>query len=135
LLVQAATRLPQSLRERLRFVVAGDPPSAALRALVEKSSMAPYVHFPGLVADVRAVLGACDAGFVLSYREAASYASCESMAMGLPALGTDAGGMPENVRQGIDGWIVPVGGVDAMEAVLRDMLAQPDVLRRMGDAA
>lgn len=135
LLVQAAGQLPEPLRARLRFVVAGDPPSAELQALVEQSGIASQVRFPGLVADVRPVLGACDAGFVLSYREAASYASCETMAMGLPALVSDAGGLPENVRQGVDGWVVPAGDVDAIEAVLRDMLARPEMLEQMGAMA
>lgn len=135
LLVQAAGRLPESLRARLRFVIAGDPPSSQLLKLVDTAGMAPYVHFPGLVADVRTVLGACDAGFVLSYREAASYASCETMAMGIPALVSNAGGLPENVRQGIDGWVVPVADIDMLESVLHQMLDQPEVLRKMGDMA
>jgi len=135
LLLQAAVRLPDALRARLRFVIAGDPPSEALLKPVRESGMMPYVCFPGLVADIRTVLGACDAGFVLSYREAASYASCETMAMGLPALVSDAGGLPENVRQGVDGWVVPVADVDAIEIVLRDMLERPEALQQMGGMA
>lgn len=135
LLVQAAARLPEWQRAKLRFVIAGDPPRSELAELIEDSGMSPYVVFPGLVADIRGVLGACDAGFVLSYREAASYASCETMAMGLAALVSDAGGLPENVRHGVDGWVVPAGSIDPLEAVLRDMLASPDTLKQMGAMA
>lgn len=135
LLVQAASRLPEAMRARIRIVVAGDPPPAPLRQVVADCGMASQVHFPGLVADIRGVLGACDVGFVLSYREAASYASCETMAMGLPALVSDAGGLPENVRHGVDGWVVPAGDIGALEAVLRDMLTQPQSLGRMGVSA
>lgn len=45
--------------------------------------------------------------------------------MGLPTLVSDAGGLPEVVRHGIDGWIVPAGDVDATEAWLMDRLAHP----------
>ena len=135
LLVEAASRLPEAMRSRIRIVVAGDPPQAALRQLVADSGMAGHVHFPGLVADIRTVLGACDAGFVLSYREAASYACYETMAMGLPALLSDAGGLPENLRHGVEGWVVPVGNIAALEAVLRDMLAEPQALPQMGASA
>lgn len=135
LLVQAAGRLPESLRARLRLVIAGDPPSPELLTLVERAGMAPFVRFPGLVSDVRTVLGACDVGFVLSFREAASYASCETMAMGIPALVSDAGGLPENVREGIDGWVVPVADIDMLEEVLHQMLEQPEILRKMGEMA
>ena len=135
LLVQAAARLPEVLRARLRIVVAGDPPAADLVEQVEAVGMAAHVRFPGLVSDVRSVLGACDAGFVLSFREAASYASCETMAMAIPALVSDAGGLPENVRHGVDGWVVPTGDIDALEAVLHDIFASVDRLPAMGAAA
>ena len=135
LLVQAASRLPEDMRARLRIVVAGDPPAADLVAQVEATGMAPYVRFPGLVSDVRSVVGACDVGFVLSFREAASYASCETMAMGVPALVSNAGGLPENVRHGVDGWVVPTGDVDALEAALHEIFRSSERLPMMGASA
>lgn len=135
LLVQALGRLERPLRERFRVVVAGDPPAAALRGIVEAAEMTPYVRFPGLLADVRTVLGACDLGFVLSFQEAASYACYEAMAMGLPVLLSDAGGLPENVRPGREGWLVPTGNVEALEHALRDIAAHPERLPSMGAMA
>lgn len=132
LLVEAAARLPAQLRERLRLVVAGDPPSAELRETVERSGMSAQVCFPGLVSDVKSVLGACDAGFVVSFKEAASYACYEAMAMGLPTLVSDAEALPENIRDGIEGWIVPTGNVDALVPVLQQMLENPEALPQMG---
>src|SRR5690606_16567522 len=92
--------------------------------------------FPGLVADVRPVLGACDVGFVLSYKEAASYALYEAMAMGLPGLVSDAGGLPEGVREGIEGWIVPAQDLDSLTRRLEFILNQDKTtLERMGASA
>ena len=54
------------------------------------------------------------------------------MGLGLPALVSDAGGLPENVTDGVDGWIVPVRDVPAMTARLRLMLDQPEMVRQMG---
>jgi len=124
-LVQALARLPQSDRDRFRLLVAGDPPRGTLRQEVEALGMAPWTVFPGLVADPRRVLAASDVGFVVSFQEAGSYAACESLAMGLPTLVSDAGGLPELVRHGIDGWILPAGNVDAAESWLRDRLMNP----------
>ena len=131
-LVHAVSRLEPELRSRVRIVVAGDPPSDAMRAQVAAFHMQNQVIFPGLLSDVRTVLGASDVGFVLSHQEAASYASCETMAMGLPALVSDVGGLPENVRDGQDGWVVPVGNIDALLGVLRQMLLHPQTLAGMG---
>ncbi|MFW7339922.1 glycosyltransferase family 4 protein [Pollutimonas sp. H1-120] len=134
-LVQAVSRLAPDQQRRLRIVVAGDPPTPCMQAKVDLLAMRKLVIFPGLVKDVRTVLGACDIGFVLSYREAASYASCETMAMGLPALVSNAGGLPENVRDGLDGWVVPAGDIDAMTDALRRILENPQALAALGRSA
>ncbi|NGM88888.1 glycosyltransferase family 4 protein [Parapusillimonas sp. SGNA-6] len=134
-LMEAIARLPPALQQRLRVVVAGDPPQASMTERVRALGVGHLVAFPGLVSDIRPVLGACDAGFVLSYREAASYASCETMAMALPALVSDAGGLPENVRDGRDGWVVKAGDARALAERLVHMLSQPGMLPVMGRSA
>lgn len=134
-LMQALAKLKPSLQQRFRVVVAGDPPQASMTERVRALGVDHLVSFPGLVSDVRAILGACDAGFVLSYREAASYASCETMAMGLPVLVSDAGGLPENVRNGLDGWVVKAGDSEALAQRLVMLLSTPEVLPDMGRSA
>ncbi|MGX5660113.1 glycosyltransferase [Castellaniella ginsengisoli] len=124
-LVQALALLERADRDRFRLLVAGDPPRGTLRQEVEALGMTPWVVFPGLVPDPRRILAASDIGFVVSFQEAGSYAACESLAMGLPTLVSDAGGLPELVRHGIDGWIVPAGDVYAARAWLMDRLARP----------
>ena len=124
-LAQALARLPDGMKQRVRVVVAGDPPRGALRRDFEALGVDSAVFFSGLVERPGRVLAAADSGFVLSFHEACSFAVCESLSMGLPTLVSDAGGLPEVVRHGIDGWIVPAGDVDATEAWLRDRLACP----------
>ena len=62
-------------------MVAGDPPSEAKLARVRELGMIDQVRFPGLLDDVRASLASCHAGFVLSYREALSFACREIMGL------------------------------------------------------
>jgi len=57
----------------------------------------------------------------------------EGMAAGLPLVGSDVGGIPSLVREGENGFIVPVGDWQALSARLRDLLNDPDLRRRMGD--
>ncbi len=137
LLAQAVTALPAPQRRRVRMVVAGDPPSAPALAELARLGLEPsQVVFPGLVKDVRPILGACDLGFVLSYKEAASYALYEAMAMGLPGLVSDAGGLPEGVRDGLDGWVVPKGDLRALTQRLQSILDEDRAtLARMGASA
>ena len=134
-LVDAAGSLPPALRARVMVLAAGDPPSGPKLERVRRAGMLGQVVFPGLLDDVRPALAACDAGYVLSYREALSYACRELMALGLPVLASDAGGLPENVSPGRDGWVVHAGDVPAIAGVLREMLARPGELAVMGARA
>lgn len=134
-LVQAIGSLAPEQRERFHLIVAGDLPNEAKMALVASAGMTEHITFPGLTDDVRNILSGCDAGFVLSYQEALSFACRELMSMGLPVLITRAGGLPENLDDGVEGWIVPVQQPAAIAEVLKKILAEPEILPKMGQAA
>lgn len=134
-LLAAVAQLPEPLKSRFLLLVAGDQPKPELLAEVMRLGMQSQVCFPGLLDDVRPLLGACDVGFVLSYQEALSFACRELMALGLPVLVTRVGGLPENLTEGEHGWIVAVRDVSGMTEVLHAIAAQPSELPRLGSAA
>jgi glycosyltransferase involved in cell wall biosynthesis len=81
-------------------------------------------------------VAALDVGFVLSSEmETISFACREMMAMGVPVIVSNAGGLAENVYPGLDGWVVPARTPEAVAGVLREILAQPQLLGPMGRAA
>ncbi len=59
----------------------------------------------------------------------------EAAASGLPAVASDAGGIPDVVRHGETGFLVPPGDPGALAAAVVQALADRDRLRRMGEAA
>lgn len=124
-LAQAIAKLPVSLRARVRLLVAGDPLQGQLQQDFSRLGVGTSVVFPGLVERPELVLAAAQIGFVLSLHEAFSFAAAESLSTGLPTLVSNAGGLPEVVRDGVDGWVVPAGNVDAVYAWLRQRLAEP----------
>jgi glycosyltransferase involved in cell wall biosynthesis len=132
----ALALLGEDERSKVQVVVAGHPPSEKQMAIVRAAGLETQFHFPGLLKDVRPVVAAFDAGFVVSHAtEALSYACREMMCMGKPVMVTDYSGLPENIRVGTDGWIVPVHDHQAMAATLRWMLQHREALPRMGAAA
>lgn len=134
-LVTAVAQLPEPLKSRFFLLVAGDQPRQELLDEVSRLGMQSQVHFPGLLDDVRPLLAACDVGFVLSYKEALSFACREMMAIGLPVLVTRIGGLPENLSEGENGWIVEARDVSGMSKVLRQIATQPEQLRELGVSA
>ena len=135
-LVEAVATLPAAKRARVDLLLCGKPPSPEQTRRIEALGLAVQVHFAGLLSDVRPMVAAIDAGFVLSYAvETISFACREMMAMAKPVLISDYAGLPENIDDGIDGWRVPVRDRAAIAAAVAGMLEHPDQLRTMGEAA
>lgn len=135
-LAQALQRLDDAERRQIRIVVAGQPPSRAQCERVAQTGTQENFIFPGLLEDVRPVIAAIDAGFVLSHDvETISFACREMMSMGKPVMVSRYAGLPENIHPGKDGWVVPVHGIAEMAETLRWMLRHRPRLRAMGEQA
>jgi len=59
----------------------------------------------------------------------------ESFAAGVPVVSSDLGGLPELVRDGTEGRVVPAEDPAALAAALDGLLADPAGARAMGLAA
>jgi glycosyltransferase involved in cell wall biosynthesis len=58
----------------------------------------------------------------------------EGMASGVPLIGSAVGGTPVLIRDGENGFVVPVGDSSALAARLRELLGDASLRRRMGDS-
>jgi glycosyltransferase involved in cell wall biosynthesis len=56
----------------------------------------------------------------------------EAMAAGTPVIGSDVGGIPEMVKDGVTGWLVPPGAETTLADRLRWVLEHPEEAREMG---
>ncbi|WP_347557267.1 glycosyltransferase family 4 protein [Robbsia sp. KACC 23696] len=134
-LALALASLPAHQRAHFSVLLAGELPSDATLAELAAMNVREQFHFTGHITDKNVVLGCSDVAFVLSHKETLSYACRESMSAGLPVLISSSGGLPENIDDGVEGWIVPSGDAVTVADTLRQMLADPARLRRMGEAA
>ncbi len=58
----------------------------------------------------------------------------EALACGCPVVATDAGGLPELVQHGQNGFVVPRGDASALARQLRWLLERPEAARALGRA-
>ena len=96
------------------------------------------VRFLGqLKADaVDDLIARCRAAVVPSLGpENAPLAVLEAMALGKPVVGTRMGGIPEQIRDGVDGILVHAGDVVELAAALRILHEEPDLALRLGRSA
>lgn len=74
--------------------------------------------------------------FVLpSHTEGQPIGILEAMAAGLPVVATRTGGIPDVVRDGVDGFVVPVASPGELADRLERLVRSPDLRERMGAAA
>ncbi len=113
------------------LLLAGEIRDARLPRLAQRSPAAERIRFAGWRPDAAALMGACDL-FVMPtrHREGLGKAVLEAMSQGVPALVSDAGGLPEIVTDGRDGRIVRRGSVSALAAALSELADLPAERRR-----
>lgn len=119
-----------------RFVLVGDGPERSrIERRAEALGLAEAVHFAGLQEDVRPYYAALDLYLVSSDYEGLPVALLEAMASGLPVVSTRVGGVPEAIRDDVEGRLVPVGDAAALANAALGLLDDPDESARLGAAA
>ena len=83
-------------------------------------------------ADVRPYYEKCGVYVLPSYREGTPRTVLEAMAMGRPIITTDTNGCRETVRDGVNGWLVPVGDAKALAEAMIRFLKEPTLIPQMG---
>ena len=138
LLVEAAHRLADRGVD-FELVLAGDGEMRAdIEALIARYHLQAKVRILGWISgrQVRDEILAARALVLPSFAEGLPVVIMEAMALGRPVISTYVAGIPELVRPGKDGWLVPAGDVialaDAMQACLD---ASPETLAQMGTDA
>ncbi|TFV58573.1 glycosyltransferase family 1 protein [Geodermatophilus sp. DF01-2] len=126
------------MREPAHLVVVGDGPDRdRVRQLAAASPRADRVTLSGFVEHpaVPAVLASLDVLVLPSAYEEMGSVLTEAMASGLPVVASDVGGIPEVVRGGVTGLLVPPGDVDALAAALDRLAADPGLRARLSAGA
>lgn len=140
-LVQALSLLPAGLDVRL--VVVGEGPRAgAIRSAAERAGVSELVELTGRVGDdrLREAYTRADL-FVLPAivdakgdTEGLGVVLLEALRSGLPVVASDAGGIPDIVRDGETGWLVPPGDARALALAIAEVQADPAEASRRVDS-
>jgi glycosyltransferase involved in cell wall biosynthesis len=115
------------------LLLVGDGPLGGdLENLAQELGIQDRVQFLGWRPDVPGILRAAQVFVLTSLSEAAPLTVLEAMAAGLPVVVTDVGGIPEMVRNGVDGYLVPRGDPPAIASAILRLLEHPHSAAAMG---
>ncbi|HZM35535.1 MAG TPA: glycosyltransferase [Burkholderiales bacterium] len=116
----------------LLYVIAGaGPEEPALRQLAAGLGVEQAVLFAGLVMPVYPLLARADLVVMPSLEEPLGQSQIEALALGIPVVVSDAGGLPETVTHGETGWIARAGDIEAWCGMIDEALADPARARAM----
>jgi len=105
-----------------------------LERLTRKLNLQHRVSFLGLRQDIPELLSQSDIFVLTSDSEGTPNAVMEAMAAGLPVVATDCGDVPRLVANGVTGFVVPREMEDLMASALTELLVDPDLRARIGEA-
>ena len=113
-------------------MVGEGPLRRSMQAATE--GMRENVHFAGRVGEMalHALYAGSDVFLHPTHFEGSSLVTLEAMAHGLPVIATRAGGIPDKVRDGLNGFLVDPGDVAALSEALVRMATGEEARVAMG---
>lgn len=133
LLIDAADRLARQGRSvRLRLVGSG-PDEASLRNHAGRLASPMTIIFEGAVNQdrIRSIYANANVFCLPSFAEGLPVVLMEAMAMQIPCVSTNIAGIPELIRNEIDGLLVPASDLDALTEALAKLMDDGDLRNRL----
>jgi len=130
--LQAFKRAAPSLPPDWGWLVVGEGPA---RSFLQSSAseLKDHIQFTGRVGEqtLHALYAGSDVFLHPTRFEGSSLVTLEAMAHGLPVIATRAGGIPDKVEDGVNGYLVNPGDHEALTAAIVKMANAPDDRARM----
>jgi len=110
--------------------------SKMINSLILSSKLnAENYKYYGMIDNVQSFLAGGDIFVCTSLTEAGPMTVWEAMSMGKAIVTTDVGSVRQYIKDGISGFIVPVGDTKALIKRVQDLILNPELARSMGKMA
>ena len=121
-------------KNKIACLVVGDGrEKKKLLDYVNKNNLNEFIFFTGYVENVQKYLKLIDVLVLPSTQESFPRVMIEAMAMGVPVIGSNVGGIPEAVINDKTGIIIPPrNSMAIIEAIMR-FISEPGLAKKMGD--
>ncbi|MDR2876867.1 MAG: glycosyltransferase, partial [Chromatiales bacterium] len=126
----------QGIRAHARIVghVMNETYMASLREEVRQRGLEPHIDFPGFISSPQRTMLELDVVVLASENETFGLVLIEAMRCGVAVIGTNAGGVPEIIKDGRSGLLFTPGSATELAEKLRYLAEHPDEMRRLAQA-
>jgi len=136
--VEDVVRIFAAVRREIpsRLLMVGDGPDRMpARDLAEELGVDKWIRWLGQLDAVEDVLCVADLFVLPSRNESFGLAALEAMSVAVPVIGSTAEGLPELVRSGETGYLMPVGDAEGMARRAIEVLSDPARHKAMSEAS
>jgi glycosyltransferase involved in cell wall biosynthesis len=136
-LIEVIAAKQAEYRSKIRLTVGGNGEVERLKRLIEKYNINDIVAFLGWVSgrEKEVALNDSDIYILPSYNEGMPVSVLESMSYGKAIISTKVGGIPEIVRNGVNGLLIDPGKLKQLEDAMDLFIESPELIRKYGDAS
>ncbi len=120
------------------FVIVGDGYGDELeraRVEIDQMGLSDVVRLTGHRNDLKDIYTSFDLFLMTSLTEGLPNTVLEAMALELPVVSTNVGGLPELVEEGVSGLLASVGNVDALSGAVTQLLSDEKQRKQFAQAA
>ncbi|QGH34773.1 N-acetyl-alpha-D-glucosaminyl L-malate synthase BshA [Gracilibacillus salitolerans] len=119
-----------------RLLLIGDGPEyGRIYDLVRELQLDQVVHFLGKQKNIPSLLSIADIKLLLSEKESFGLVLLEAMACGVPCIGSNVGGIPEVIEDGVTGFIEELGDINAFAARTLELISDTNKWHAFSDNA
>jgi len=134
-LIRAMESVIQQMPAAKLLIVGDGPLEAVLETEIKRLHLENSVFLLGFRRDLEALYSSCDVFVMPSVHEGMGVAIIQAMAYEKPVIASDVGAIPEAVRPGETGVLVPPGDPAALALAILDLLGNPERLHCLGKQA
>ena len=132
ILIRAFQEVKKDIK-RARLVIVGEGPlDNMLHDLVDRLGLSDSVLFTGFQMDVAAIISTFDVAVLPSYFEGMGRVLLEAMAMEKPVVASRVGGIPDLVKDNVNGLLITPGDVKGLADALKKLLNDKRLANIMG---
>lgn len=131
-LVRAVSRVLAKIPKVRFFIIGKGELMAELKALATSQGINQNIVLTGFRNDVGAFYNIADLFVMSSVQEGLGTAVLDALALGKPVVATKSGGIPEIIRDGVNGRLVEPADPAALADGIVDLLSHADRAKQMG---
>lgn len=122
---------------KVRLLFGGDGEVENVKRIIREAGIEDIASYEGWIEGEKKeqLLNEADAYVLPSYNEGLPISILEAMSYGLPIISTKVGGIPEILKDGVNGFIMEPGDKAALKSAIDALLNDPDLRKRMGTAS